>query len=133
MVASVGGGQPSGARMEIVGGMEEGYRVIGVGEEGAVPTVVVGSGGGMDKKGEGEEESMVEKVGRIIEENLGDGEGDEERNTSQEGEGDVEAEAEGEEEKGGPPNPMKRMWEEPAPVGVEVEVEEGGERVRDEL
>ena len=125
MVASVGGGQgqPSGARMEIVGGTEEGYRVVGVGEEGAVPTVVVGSGGGMERKEEGEEESMVEKVGRIIEEDLGD----EERNASVEDEGDVDVDVE--EEKGGPPNPMKRMWEEPAPVGEEVVVE----RVRDEL
>ncbi|KAK3329008.1 Sec20-domain-containing protein [Apodospora peruviana] len=121
---SSSGGKSSGARMEIVGGEEEGYRVIrGVGEEGAVPTVKVGVAPErvvrVVKKGE-EEESYVEKVGRIIEDTLG---------------GDKENETEADELDGPPQggeeeiqkNPKKRMWEEP-PVPVQQEIP-----VRDEL
>ncbi|KAK1834799.1 protein transport protein sec20 [Podospora conica] len=63
----------------------------------AVPTVEVGVGEKVKVKvkEEGEEESMVERVGRMIEDTLG--EDGERRNRSEEGEG---------------PNPMKRMWEE---------------------
>jgi protein transport protein SEC20 len=78
----------------------------------AVPTLQVGQSS-KAPDGVGEPDSMIEKVGRIIEENLG-GEGgalDEE---------DVDK-AEGE------PNPKKRMWEEP-PVRQQEDT-----RHRDEL
>lgn len=97
-----------------------------------VPTVEVGRGRGggnrevvRAKGGDtGEEESMVERVGRMVEDTLTD-EG-ERRNRSEEG---VDAE--------GKPNPMKRMWEEDVDQGEVVGgdglvgVEEGV--VRDEL
>lgn len=97
-----------------------------------VPTVEVGGGRGGGnrevvrvKGGDtGEEESMVERVGRMVEDTLTE-EG-ERRNRSEEG---VDAE--------GKPNPMKRMWEEDVDQGEVVGgdglvgVEEGV--VRDEL
>ncbi|KAK4220139.1 protein transport protein sec20 [Rhypophila decipiens] len=136
-----------GARMEIVGSDGEGYRVVGVGQEGAVPTVVVGEKKKQQQKEGGdeeEEESLVDKVGRIIEDNLKDGdelelEGIRNENESDDlgGEG-----KEGSEEKPQGGNPMKRMWEEhferadeqqQQPV-VDPDAEAGQPgRVRDEL
>lgn len=94
-----------------------------------VPTVEVRGGGGREevrvKGGDaGEEESMVERVGRMVEDTLT--EDGERRNLSEEGVG-----AEGK------PNPMKRMWEEDADQGEGVGGDEvvGAEEgvVRDEL
>lgn len=106
-VVTVGGGaRQGGGRMEVV---DEGGRtvVVGVGEEGALPTVRVGR---EDKTGE--PDSMVERVGRMVEDTL-DRRDEEEANRT-----------EGDELEDGP-NPMKRMWEE---EGVPE-----AEAVRDEL
>ncbi|KAK3397474.1 Sec20-domain-containing protein [Sordaria brevicollis] len=130
------GTQSEGARMEVLVGDEGGRKsVVGMAEEGAVPTVQVG-GVGKEKKrsndnevGDGEEESMVERVGRIIEENLppledekeGDSHpvvredpefeqgwiGQEHVYTGEQGEKGEE------EEEVVQRNPKKRMWEEP--------------------
>lgn len=115
-VAQLGGGGEKGATMGVVVPGEEGAAgatvVVGVGEEGAVPTVRVGreerEGGG----GGGDGDSMVEKVGRMVEDTL-DRRDEEEANRTA---GD---------ELEDQPNPMKRVWE-------EEEVGEA-ERVRDEL
>lgn len=93
-----------------------------------VPTVEVRGGGREEvrvKGGDtGEEESMVERVGRMVEDTLT--EDGERRNLSEEGVG-------GE----GKSNPMKRMWEEDVDQGEAVggdEVVGAEERVvRDEL
>ncbi|KUI56582.1 hypothetical protein VP1G_03934 [Cytospora mali] len=90
MVGSGSGGRPAGASMGVVD-ERGGAKVVGVGEEGAVPTVEVGGGGATGGKGasEADPDSMVEKVGRIVdrvEEQVGGGEGE------GEGEGEVEAE-----------------------------------------
>lgn len=100
-------------RMEVVQPGDGGAArvTVGVGEEGAVPTVRVGR---EEVEGEGDPDSMVEKVGRMVEDTL-DRRDEEEANRTGESE-----ELEGE------PNPMKRMWEE---EGVE---QEAGQ-VRDEL
>ncbi|ROW11339.1 hypothetical protein VMCG_01229 [Cytospora schulzeri] len=87
MVGSAGGGgvggqRPAGASMGVVG--ESGAaKVVGVGEEGAVPTVEVGGaegkGAGAGEAREGDPDSMIDKVGRIvdrIEEQVGSGEGE---------------------------------------------------------
>lgn len=131
--------QESGeARMEILGSEGEGYRVVGMGQEGAVPTVIVEKKGkGKQKEGEEEEETLVEKVGRIIEDNLMPEENESEAGGEDQGceskEGDQPA-AKEEEYK---PNPKKRMWEENIqrdeqgnPVRSRPDVDE---RVRDEL
>ena len=90
-----------GGRMEVVVPGEEGrVRVVGVGEEGAVPTVRVGR---EEKAGGGDPDSMVEKVGRMVEDAL-DRRDEEEANRT--------AAEEGDEELGDQPNPKKRMWEE---------------------
>ncbi|KAK4230631.1 Sec20-domain-containing protein [Podospora fimiseda] len=127
VVNVVGGGGEKATMEVIVPGEGGGIRkttVVGVGEEGAVPTIeierpVVQS----EERGEGEEESMIEKVGRIVEEQLDYKEGLEgllEEN------GTEEKEEKGEEEEEIQRNPKKRMWEE----NVEVEREQV---VRDEL
>ncbi|EGO52187.1 hypothetical protein NEUTE1DRAFT_125717 [Neurospora tetrasperma FGSC 2508] len=145
-----------GARMEVsVGneGMGGGRSVVGMAEEGAVPTLQVqvgGGGGGGDGGGGGggggggekvkkrdndndvDSESMAEKVGRIIEENLPPLEeekdethpivvedpeleqgwiGQERIFTGEQGEKGEEEEKE--EEEVVQRNPKKRMWEEP--------------------
>lgn len=77
-----GGGGSGGASMGVVSGSET--KVVGMAEEGAVPTVKVGHGqeqGG--ESGQGDPDSMIGKVGQIV-----DGQGESE------------------------PNPKKRMWEE---------------------
>jgi protein transport protein SEC20 len=94
--------------MEVV--REEGeVRVVGVGEEGAVPTVQVGR----TREEAGEPDSMVEKVGRMVEDTLNRREEEEANRTAE------EAEAQR--------NPMKRMWEEDNEAALEPE------RARDEL
>ncbi|KAK4240920.1 hypothetical protein C8A03DRAFT_12770 [Achaetomium macrosporum] len=106
--SSVGGRQ---ATMQVVQPGGEGRRtvgVVGVGEEGAVPTVRVGR----RETTEGDPDSMAEKVGRMVEDTLN--RRDEE-----------EANRTGVDELEDQPNPKKRMWEE------QVEQEAGG--VRDEL
>ncbi|KAL2128272.1 hypothetical protein VTI74DRAFT_9432 [Chaetomium olivicolor] len=110
VVSSAGGAGRQAGRMEVVGpGEERATVVVGMGEEGAVPTVRVGSEQRVEREGDGE--SMVEKVGRMVEDTLNRIAEEEEANrTAEEQLGDV-------------PNPMKRMWEE---EGV-------GEQVRDEL
>lgn len=71
------GGRPAGASMGVVD--ERGAaKIVGVGEEGAVPTVDVGGARGEVVR-EGDPDSMVEKVGRIvdrIEDQVGSGDGD---------------------------------------------------------
>jgi protein transport protein SEC20 len=110
-VSSHVGGKQAG-KMEVVVPGEEGAStvVVGVGEEGAVPTVKVGDA--REKEAEGDPDSMVEKVGRMVEDTLN--RRDEE-----------EANRTGETKMEDQPNPKKRMWEE--------EVGQDGERVRDEL
>ncbi len=69
-VSNVGmGGTGGGARMEVAQPGDAGPKVVGVGEESAVPTVNVG---GSRNQEAGDPESLVEKVGKIIEDNLGD-------------------------------------------------------------
>lgn len=120
----VGGKALGRGRVDVAG--------VGGGMGGVVvPTVKVGGGGGGVREevkvkggGTGEEESMVERVGRMVEDTLGE-EG-ERRNMSEEGvEGEVK------------PNPMKRMWEEDVDQGEVVGGDDlaGAEEgvVRDEL
>ncbi|KAK4170243.1 protein transport protein sec20 [Cladorrhinum sp. PSN259] len=123
------GGEPK-ATMEVVvpgeGGGQRVTTVIGVGEEGAVPTIEIGRPQEVvEERREGEEESMVDKVGRIVEDTLDYKEGlleEDERNRSVGEEVKVGEVLEEEEIQR---NPKKRMWEE----NVEVE----REVVRDEL
>lgn len=119
-VAQLGGGDSGGAErgatMGVVppGGDGAGATVVvGVGEEGAVPTVRVGRGQEREERDVvGEEgDSMVEKVGRMVEDTLDRREEEEANRTA-------------EDELEDQPNPMKRVWEE--------EVGEA-EQVRDEL
>ncbi|GAB1310468.1 Protein transport protein sec20 [Madurella fahalii] len=96
--ASVGVG-----RMEVVGPGSDGAgrkTVVGVGEEGAVPTVKVGTEPAEEVKGD--PDSMVERVGRMVEDTLNRREEDAE-DANGTGESDAEEDK---------PNPMKRMWEE---------------------
>lgn len=100
----------SGARME-VGDPEGGKaRVVGVGKEGAVPTVRVDGAG--DAKPESDD-SMVDTVAKIVEDSL-KGKVDEFLNET---------------EHADQPNPMKRMWEEDDQGQAVVE----DDRPRDEL
>ncbi|AEO70426.1 c7a3b714-df4d-4a8e-8b62-d7e90517f534 [Thermothielavioides terrestris] len=116
-----GGSQQGGGRMEVVGpGEEEGdwggrrrTVVVGVGEEGAVPTVRVAGRAGTEEKEKGVPDSMVEQVGRMVEDTLNRRDEEEEANRT---EGDELEDR---------PNPMKRMWEE---EGVQE-----AEGIRDEL
>jgi protein transport protein SEC20 len=109
--SSVGGRQA--ATMQIVQPGGEGRStigVVGVGEEGAVPTVRVGG----SERAEGvDPDSMVEKVGRMVEDTLNRRDEEEVNRT------------EVDDELGDQPNPKKRMWEEP--VGPDAGA------VRDEL
>ncbi|KAK3300432.1 uncharacterized protein B0H64DRAFT_369688 [Chaetomium fimeti] len=108
------GGGERGATMGVVAPGEHGGAaatvVVGVGEEGAVPTVRVGRGQ-EEGEGSGDGDSMVEKVGRMVEDTLDRREEEEANRTA----GD---------ELEDQPNPMKRVWEE--------DVGEAGQ-VRDEL
>ncbi|KAK1752474.1 hypothetical protein QBC47DRAFT_453941 [Echria macrotheca] len=112
-------GGESGARMEVPvdDTRGEGRTIVRVGQEGAVPTVMVGreERGRGDEKGE---ESMVESVGRMVEDSLRGKDGLEEAlNVSEE----VDQ-----------PNPMKRMWEEEG-VGEAEGIVVGEGMARDEL
>ena len=108
--------------MEVVvpgeGGGERRTTVIGVGEEGAVPTIEIGRP--EEKPVEHGEGSMVDEIGRMVEDTLNakEGSGVMEAENASEGELEVEIER----------NPKKRMWEENV-----VEKEEVVEVVRDEL
>ncbi|KAK4116359.1 Sec20-domain-containing protein [Canariomyces notabilis] len=98
-----------------------GARVVGIKEDGAVPTVSVPRG--EEKKTareEGEPDSWVERVGRMVEDTLHPEE-------DAEMEGVVNNTEEGDSQ-GDQPNPMKRMWEEEG-VGEGL----AGQPVRDEL
>lgn len=119
-VSSIGASKV-GATMEVVvpgeGGGERRTTVIGVGEEGAVPTIEIRRPeGGVVEDREG---GMVDEVGRMVEDTLNakEGLGVEEAENVSEGELEVEVER----------NPKKRMWEE------KVVEEEEVEMVRDEL
>ncbi|KAK4128742.1 hypothetical protein N657DRAFT_639231 [Parathielavia appendiculata] len=85
--------------------------MVGVGEEGAVPTVRVGREN-VDGVDEEDPDSMVEKVGRMVEDTLNRRDEDEANRTAEDGLEDQ-------------PNPKKRMWEE--------DVGQVAGRVRDEL
>lgn len=121
-----------GARMEVLVGNEgkgAGKSVVGMAEEGAVPTVQVDVG--KEKRNNDnevdEEESMVERVGRIIEENLPSLEDEKDDGSHPVVVEDPELEqgwigqehifigeqGEKEEEEVVQRNPKKRMWEEP--------------------
>ncbi|AEO53548.1 hypothetical protein MYCTH_2295038 [Thermothelomyces thermophilus ATCC 42464] len=124
-----GSSSSSSATMAVVvpgEGGEQGGRpktvVVGVGEEGAVPTVRVGRGETSEEGKQGEEDgSMVDKVGRMVEDTLN-------RRDEEEKEEEKEEEAANRTAREDPedrPNPKKRMWEE--------DVGEGAGRVRDEL
>lgn len=119
------GGRPAGASMGVVD-ERGGAKVVGVGEEGAVPTVEVAGGGRTEGKvasegQEGDPDSMMDKVGRIvdrIEEQVG---GDE-------GEGEGEGESDFEE-----PAAQAQVF---VPASGEYEhnpAQEEAARVRDEL
>ncbi|KAK4105541.1 hypothetical protein N658DRAFT_503666 [Parathielavia hyrcaniae] len=105
-----------GAEMEVVVPGEEGAAataVVGVGKDRAVPTVRVGREERVvHGAGEADPDSMVEKVGRMVEDALNRRDEEEANRTGEEGLEDQ-------------PNPKKRMWEED--FGQERE------RVRDEL
>ncbi|KAK3943630.1 hypothetical protein QBC46DRAFT_27212 [Diplogelasinospora grovesii] len=107
-----------GARMPVVGTAGQ-SKVVGVGEEGSVPTIQVGhrqEHAEEQQQEDAEDESLVEKVGRIVE-------GIPPQEGEQIDEEQTGAEVNGSEEEQVQRNPKKRMWEE--------EVEE--QRVRDEL
>ncbi|KAK0731745.1 hypothetical protein B0H67DRAFT_501619 [Lasiosphaeris hirsuta] len=114
-VSSSLAGSGKGARMEVADPSGGGGKAVGVGEQGAVPTIK--AAGGVREAVVEEPEGMVEKIGRMMD--------------------DVERAAANlteEETAAGEKNPMKRMWEEEGVDGddvVRVVVEE--ERVRDEL
>lgn len=102
VVAGGGGGAGgrAGASMGVVDG-EGGARVVGVGEEGAVPTVDVGGGGGRvagkvadESRQEGDPDSMLEKIGRIVdrvEEQVGSGDDGHDYDGAVDGDGDEPA------------------------------------------
>ncbi|KAK4141612.1 protein transport protein sec20 [Dichotomopilus funicola] len=104
------GSGPGVATMEVVRPDVEGGGtvVVGVGEEGVVPTIQVGQQDDSKRNVEGEREggddSMVEKVGRMVEDTLHQREGEdgEEVNRTAEGE-------EGVDDQG---HPRKRLWAE---------------------
>ncbi|KXX77895.1 Protein transport protein sec20 [Madurella mycetomatis] len=107
-------------RMEVIGPGSDGPgrgTVVGVGEEGAVPTVKVGgeAEGKAEGEAEGDPDSMVEKVGKMVEDTLNQREAEADEANRTGGEGDEEESK---------PNPMKRMWEEevgePEPVRDEL-------------
>jgi protein transport protein SEC20 len=107
-----GGGADSSANIAVVDPAGK-TTVVGISEEGVVPTAQVGDAAAQDTKGD----SLVDEFGQMIEDSI-KGKVPEEveeaiRNASEEA-----AEVK--------PNPKKRMWEEPV-AGAE------GERARDEL
>ncbi|KAK3695155.1 hypothetical protein B0T22DRAFT_534076 [Podospora appendiculata] len=121
------GGGEGGARMLVRD--TERVRGVGVGEEGAVPTVLVG-GGGRGEEGSSDPDSLVDKVARIIEDSLPLSSEEQmaaaeaNRTAEEEAKAEAEKEIEGEQQQ---PNPMKRMWEEEREEGRQAQ------RVRDEL
>ena len=105
----------------------------------AAPSIAVGGGGGGAKRGAGEDDSMVNRVGNMVDDSqqagVGDGAG------AGEGAGVGASEGAGVEGRADQgtvlrerrpderPNPKKRMWEEPPPASGQEEKE----RIRDEL
>ncbi|KAK4181579.1 Sec20-domain-containing protein [Triangularia setosa] len=131
-VVHLASGEKQAAEMDVVlpGGTTT--RVV-IGEE-SVPTIQVagpGVGKKQEKGWEGEEESYVEKVGRMMEDTLDRGEKNGENKTREdvgdveEGEGQGEGQGEGR-------NPMKRMWEEDI-EGQQQEQQVEQELVKNEL
>ncbi|KAL8419818.1 hypothetical protein RB594_002833 [Gaeumannomyces avenae] len=114
--------QPAAARMEVVGasGSTSVVGMAGGGGADALPTVSVAHGGGDKGKDSAGSDSMMDKVGRIID-------GDD---------GDVAAPPENKDSDA--PNPKKRMWEEPVESAKDAsQPGEGGQtergRIKDEL
>jgi protein transport protein SEC20 len=108
----------------------EGGKIGGFDEEGRVPvpTVRTGREERVELKGD-QDESMVEKVGRIVDEielQVGDTVVDDGEQASEEGQ-EAENKSEGEDA----PNPMKRMWEEDKEAQLREAAQEA--RIRDEL
>jgi len=147
-----------GASMKLDIGVEEGGRtasLVRMGQEGAVPTAEVG--GQKQKSESGDPDSMVEKVGKIIEDSLGeDGEllpgraGEENDQDDPSLAADIAAaqarnesgashNVSNDDEENQPRNPMKRMWEEDKEAAKQAAREAAAaaaaaeERVRDEL
>lgn len=105
VVTGIGGGD--GAEMEVAGGGVEGWggrRVVGMDDEGVVPTVRVGEENRDKAGGGGDPDLMVEKIGRIVD-------GQEEDATAGHEE-DGSRQPLTERSNDNPPNPKKRMWEE---------------------
>ncbi|KAL8370614.1 hypothetical protein RB595_000809 [Gaeumannomyces hyphopodioides] len=118
-MALVGSRQPAAARMEVVGASGS-TSVVGMAGDSAeaLPTVGVAHGGDKEKGSAGPD-SMMDKVGRIID-----------------GDGDVAAPSEN--ENSDAPNPKKRMWEEPVESDQDASRPGEGEhsergRIKDEL
>ncbi|KAM7209077.1 Sec20 domain containing protein [Naviculisporaceae sp. PSN 640] len=128
--------ESGGARMELRGSEGEGYRVVGVGAEGAVPTVIVEVEKPKQKE-EGEEETLIEKVERIIEDTLKPEENETEAGGEDHANGSKEGDQPAAEEEEYKPNPKKRMWEENIQRDEQgnhvVSDPDVGGRVRDEL
>ena len=118
--AGAAGGAGGASMAVVLPGADGEARVamVGVGEEGAVPTLAVGNQGGE----EGEPDSLVEKVERMVEDTL-----DRREQEREEMGGGEEANRTSEKGSEGQPNPKKRMWEE------EKEAAREAERVRVEL
>ena len=109
----------------------------------AAPSIAVGGGGGGAKRGSGEDDSMVNRIGKMVDDSqeagvgagasagegagvgAGVGAGDGAGTEGHADQGTVLRERRPDER----PNPKKRMWEEPPPPGGQEEKE----RVRDEL
>jgi protein transport protein SEC20 len=112
-VARSGGGG-AGASMEVVGAQGEGTKVVDM-SGGAVPTVGVGQAK-TEEEIEHDPDSMVGKVGRIIDGETPDGES-----------GTSSSEGGGQSRENEPRNPKKRMWEE------DKEAAKQEQRAKDEL
>ncbi|KAK0657631.1 Sec20-domain-containing protein [Cercophora newfieldiana] len=99
-----GGGAGSGASMAVVDSAGK-TKVVGIEEEGAVPTAKVGE---EERKVDG---SLVDELGRMVEDSLRGKVPEEVEEAVWNASGEVEGE----------PNPKKRMWEEPVAAEGERE------------
>lgn len=117
-VAHVGGGK-GGARMQVGNVEERGSKVVRVGQEGAVPIAVVGE---PKKETFGEPDSMVEKVGKLVDEATNEDVGIDIRGNAKLVAGDNNSAVE--EDEG--PNTEKRIREEKSGAAKQ-------ERAKDEL
>lgn len=125
-----GGGKGGEVEVGDVSGTDGG-RVEGFDERGRVPVPTVRSGNDVPtERKEGGEDSMVEKVGRMVDEielqvgDRGEGEGQERGVYEEEG-------RENKSESEDAPNPKKRMWEEDKEAQLREAAQEA--RIRDEL